>query len=186
MGAPLQTVEPWLPLSLKAADLPWPERSNALRLELNVEQSPRYAPRDDGSTFCNIYATDFIAGMGVAAPRHWMMSTGDPAAVGKGLEMSANRLYDWFEEHSARYGWMAADSVTAQNAAERGHVVVVCWKNPTRRPGHIAVVVGRDRISQAGGTNHFVCTVRMGFGRVADDKGLKYFVQMDRPGGHNG
>lgn len=183
MGAPLQTTEPWRPLSPKASDLPWPERAGALRLELNVEQSPRYAPRDDGTTFCNIYTTDFIAGMGVTAPRHWMMSNGNPAAVGKGLEMSANRLYDWFEEHGARYGWMSCDSTTAQNAAERGHVVVVCWKNPQRRPGHIAVVVGRDRISQAGRKNHFVCTVRMGFG---DLKPLKWYVQMDRLGGHHG
>lgn len=182
MGAPLQTAEPWLPLSLKASDLPWPERAAAVRLELNVEQSPRYAPQA-AATFCNVYATDFIAGMGVTAPRHWMTSGGDPAAVGKGLEMSANRLCDWFAEHGARYGWMKADAVTAQNAADRGHVVVVCWKNPKRLPGHIAVVVGRDRISQAGRKNQFLCTVKMGFG---DLKPLEWYVQMDRPGGHHG
>ena len=168
-----------------------------MQRELNVELSPRYTPDqrlekgepilEPGTTWCNVYVTDFIRLMGVPAPTHWVMQDGSPAAVGKGLELRANAMLDWFDKHGGRYGWMSADSATAQAAAERGHLVVVGWKNPRPpNPGHVAIVLGADRITQAGGKNHFVCTVRMGFGRATDDKGLRWYVQMDRPGGHNG
>ena len=197
MGAPVQTRDQYLDLKTKPLTVPWQERRAAVQRELNVEMSPRYTPDqrlaqgepvlEPGITWCNVYVTDFIRLMGVPAPTHWVMQDGSPAAVGKGLELRANALIDWFDKHGGRYGWMSADSATAQAAAERGHLVVVGWKNPRPpNPGHVAIVLGADRITQAGGKNHFVCTVRMGFGRVADDKGLKYFVQMDRPGGHNG
>lgn len=182
MGAPLQTKEPWVPLEVKATSVPWPERAAAVQRELNVELSPRYHPRKS-TTFCNVYATDFIAGMGIPAPRHWMTTKGDPAAVGKGTEMSANRLVDWFEKFGPRYGWCASDRETTQRAACRGHLAVVLWKNPKGGPGHIAVVLGHDRISQAGRKNLFVGTLREGFGDLKD---LRWYVQMDRPGGHHG
>lgn len=181
MGAPLQTQERWKDLEdLPMVGVPWAERRAAVQRELNVEMSPRYAP-DSNLTWCNIYLTDFIRLMGIPAPRHWMTSGGAPAAVGKGIEMTANGLLTWFEDKGATYGWMKADAKTAQDAAERGHFVAVGWRNPSRGPGHVAVVLGRDRISQAGRTNHFVCTVRMGFG---DPKPLEWYVLMDRPGGH--
>ena len=197
MGAPVQTRDQYLDLKTKPLTVPWQDRRAAVQRELNVELSPRYTPDqrldqgepilEPGPTWCNVYVTDFIRLMGVPAPTHWVMQDGSPAAVGKGLELRTNAMLDWFDKHGGRYGWMSADSATAQAAAERGHLVVVGWKNPRPpNPGHVAIVLGADRITQAGGKNHFVCTVRMGFGRVADDKGLKYFVQMDRPGGHNG
>jgi cell wall-associated NlpC family hydrolase len=75
---------------------------------------------------------------------------------------------------------MKCDATVAQNAAQRGHLVVVGWRNPKPpAPGHVAIVLGRDRISQAGATNHFVCTVKMGFG---DAKPLVWYVQMGRVG----
>ena len=197
MGAPVQTRDQYLDLLSKPLKTPWAERFRAVQLMLNVEVSPRYTPDqrlekgevivEPGTTWCNVYVTDFIRLMGVPAPTHWVMQDGAPAAVGKGTELRANGLIDWFEKHGGRYGWMSADSKTAQDAAERGHLVVLGWRNPKPpNPGHVAIVLGKDRITQAGGTNHFVCTVRMGFGRAADDKGLKWYVQMDRPGGHNG
>lgn len=193
MGAPQQTQDQYLDLLSKPLEVPWPERFRAVQLMLNVEVSPRYTPDqrldkgqvilEPGTTWCNVYVTDFIRLMGVPAPTHWVMKDGAPAAVGKGTELRANGLVDWFEKHGARYGWMACDATVAQNAAQRGHLVVVGWKNPKPpRPGHVAIVLGRDRISQAGATNQFQCTVKMGFG---DAKPLVYFVQMDRPGGHN-
>ena len=196
MGAPVQTRDQYLDLKTKPLTVPWQERRAAVQRDLNVELSPRYTPDqrldkgepilEPGTTWCNVYVTDFIRLMGVPAPTHWVMQGGSPAAVGKGLEPRANAMLDWFDKHGGRYGWMSADSATAQAAAERGHLVVVGWKNPRPpNPGHVAIVLGADRITQAGGKNHFVCTVRMGVGRVADDKGLKWYVQMDRPNGHN-
>lgn len=181
MGAPIQTLQQWKPLYLEATKLPWPRRRDAVQLELNVERSPRYKPGN--VTWCNVYATDFIRGMGVPAPRHWMTKGGDPATPGQGMEMSANRLHDWFETCGARYGWVIASSEVAQRAASRGHLVVVLWKNPTGASGHIAVVLGPDRISQAGRKNLFVGTLKEGFGA---SKPLSWYVQMDRPGGHHG
>jgi hypothetical protein len=194
MAAPVQTRDQYLDLLSKPLEVPWPERFRAVQLQLNVEVSPRYTPDqrlekgdviiEPGTTWCNVYVTDFIRLMGVKAPTHWVMKDGAPATVGKGTELRANGLLDWFLMHGARYGWASTDATVAQNAAQRGHLVVVGWKNPKPpRPGHVAIVLGRDRISQAGGTNHFACTVKMGFG---DAKPLVYFVQMDRPGGHNG
>lgn len=197
MGAPLQTADQYLDLKTKPLTVPWLERFRAVQRELNVEMSPRYTAGarldkgeviiEPGTTWCNVYVTDFIRLMGVPAPTHWVMSNGDPAAVGKGAELRANGLVDWFEKHGGRYGWAKADSRAAQDAADRGHLVVVGWKNPRQPlPGHVAIVLGSDRITQAGGRNHFVCTVRMGFGRGVDDASLRWYVQMDRPGGHHG
>lgn len=195
MAAPVQTRDQYLDLLSKPLlEVPWPERFRAVQLMLNVEVSPRYTPDqklDKGqviiqpkTSWCNVYVTDFIKLMGVPAPTHWVMQDGSSAAVGKGTELRANGLIDWFAKHGARYGWMSTDATTAQNAAQRGHLVVVGWKNP-RPPlsGHVAIVLGRDRITQAGGTNHFQCTVKMGFG---DAKPLVWYTQMERPGGHNG
>lgn len=194
MAAPVQTRDQYLDLLSKPLEVPWAERFRAVQLMLNVEVSPRYTPDqrlekgeviiEPGTTWCNVYVTDFIKLMGVKAPTHWVMKDGAPATVGKGTELRANGLVDWFLMHGARYGWASTDATVAQNAAQRGHLVVVGWKNPKPpRPGHVAIVLGRDRISQAGATNHFQCTIKMGFG---DAKPLVYFVQMDRPGGHNG
>jgi hypothetical protein len=197
MAAPQQTLEQFRELDLNLEHLLWPNRGAAVRSLLNVEFSPRYMPGkrlEDGkllaapkTTWCNVYLTDCIKAMGIAAPRHWMTSKGEPAAQGKGLELRANELLDWFETHGARYGWMSADSRVAQEAAARGHFVVVGWRNPKRpEPGHLAWCIGNDRITQAGAKNYFVCTVRMGFGRGSDSPDLEWYVQMDRPGGHNG
>jgi hypothetical protein len=194
MTLPTHAVPQFRPLKGDFSKVPWPKRWHLVREYLNVERSERYRPGfrvEDGGVFkpskgvtwCNVYVTDFIALMGVEAPRHWMTSKGEPAALGKGVEHRANELLDWFGAHGPRYGWASADSQSAQAAAERGHLVVVGWRNPKRpEPGHIAIVKGRDRITQAGKTNQFECTVRMGFG---DAQPLEWYIQMDRPGGHN-
>lgn len=198
MGAPVQTRDQHLDLKVKPlTSVPWKERPSAVRRELNVEISPRYAPDqrlengepilEPGTTWCNIYVPDYLRLMGLPAPTHWVMADGSPASVGKGRELRANGLVDWFEQYGGRYGWAKADSRVAQDAADRGHVVVVGWKNPhPPRPGHVAILLGRDRITQAGAKNYFEATVKMGFGRSVDDKDLKWYVQMDRPGGHRG
>ena len=195
MGAPLVSVPQWQPLDLVVGG-PWPSRLKGVLLALNVEQSPRYKPGHkldakgglvpaSSVTWCNVYVTDIIAAMGVSAPRHWVTSSGEPAAIGKGVELSANRLIAWFDKHGARYGWMRSDSRTAQEAARRGHLVIVGWSNPKPAlPGHVSVVLGPDRITSAGRRNFYECTVKESFGLSVDAPALRWFVQTDRPGGH--
>ena len=111
MAAPVQTRDQYLDLLSKPFEVPWPERFRAVQLMLNVEVSPRYTPDqrlekgeviiEPGTTWCNVYVTDFIKLMGVAAPTHWVMKDGAPAAVGKGTELRANGLLDWFEKYGA-------------------------------------------------------------------------------------
>lgn len=197
MGAPLVSVPQWVPLKLVVGG-PWASRLRGVMLALNVERSPRYKPghkldasgklvAEPNTTWCNVYVTDIIAAMEVPAPRHWVTSAGEPAMVGKGIELSANKLLAWFGKHGARYGWMKADSRTAQEAARRGHLVVLGWPNPKPAlSGHVSVVLGPDRITTAGRTNHFECTVKQSYGLSVDAPALRWYIQMDRPGGHHG
>lgn len=196
MAAPVQTRPQYLELELDVDHTPWEQRGPIVRALLNVEASPRYTPGakmtdkgvlvpSKGTTWCNVYLTDCIKAMGIEAPRHWMTTSGVPAVTGKGREMRANELAQWFLEHGPAYGWASADWKVASDAASRGHFVVVAQRNP-KGPGHVAWLIGPDRISQAGGKNHFVCSVRMGFGVGVADSSLEWYVQMDRPGGHNG
>lgn len=168
----------WQPLKVKASSLPWPQRLPAVVAELAPARNPRYRP-GVAQTWCNVYVTDVVAAMGLAAPRHWMMARGDPAAPGKGTEMTANLLWEWFTGPSAaRYGWMACDRQTAEKAAERGHLAVVCWRN-RKGPGHIAIVLGEDAITQAGRQCFERGRIAQGFGAAEP---LEFFVQMERGG----
>ena len=68
----------WEDIDVPSRSLPWPERFPAVLRELDVENAPRYrATTVDGKprTFCNIFATDVIRNMGIAAPTHWMAET---------------------------------------------------------------------------------------------------------------
>lgn len=173
----MSAIDRWKPLSLAATSKPWPARLDSVLLELHVESNARYKATPT-QTWCNVYATDIVQGMGLSAPRHWMTAKGEPAAVGRGYEMTANLLWDWLHTHGATYGWMSTDRETAEKAAERGHIALVLWRNE-KGPGHVAVVLGVDRITQAGRR----CFVR---GRVVDGFGaaepLEFWVQMERGG----
>lgn len=171
----------WEDIDVPSRSLPWPERFPAVLRELDVETAPRYrATTVDGKprTFCNIFATDVIRNMGIAAPTHWMVGA-VPAKLGQGIEMSANRLYPWFEVNGGTHGWWEADEGTAVAAAERGHLVIVIYRNPNG-PGHIAIVKGeRDdetRITQAGAYNFADTALSTGFGKLP----RKFWIQADR------
>ena len=172
------TVRRWQPVSLAATATPWPQRLDAVIVELHVGSNPRYRPGPGTQTWCNVYLTDVVAGMGIATPRHWMTSKGDPAAVGRGREMRANDHLEWFRTHGARYGWAGADQRAAELAAQRGHLAVVGWSNPSG-PGHVAVVLGPDAISQAGRVCFAKGRVAQGFGKASP---LEWWVQMERGG----
>lgn len=170
--------ERWKPLHVKASALPWPQRLDGVLVELAVASNPRYRPTAT-QTWCNILFTDVVAAMGIAAPRHWMTSKGEPAAVGRGREMRANDLVDWFRTHGATWGWMATDRETAEKAATRGHLAAVTWRNDKGGPGHIAVVLGPDAIAQAGRQSFSRGRVAQGFGAAEP---LEWWVQMERGG----
>jgi hypothetical protein len=88
----------------------------------------------------------------------------------------ANAQCDWLRDEGHERGWRPiADGATAQVAANRGELVVACWKNPEEDDaGHIAVVrpAAKDAsrlaregpdIVQAGAHNYARTSVRHGF-----------------------
>ena len=112
----------------------------------------RYQPRG-GSTYCNIYATDFAYLCGVYLPRVWWtdrallrLREGEKLAVEYGRtvrELNANALYDWLEDFGPAFGWQREIDLTAlQAAANAGQVcVIVARRVDLNRPGHITAVV---------------------------------------------
>jgi hypothetical protein len=157
-------------------------RHYAMADTLNVEQSARYAPRDN-ATYCNIYATDMINGMGGYIPRTWWtpqaqerirrgarvvseaeynaMSAADrrnavaPVYGETVNEMNANSLNAWFREHGANYGWtQAADMNAAQEAINTGSMGVLSAANrDARRSGHISVLMPETEAHRADRTD---------------------------------
>ena len=140
----------------------------ALVATLNVEDSGRYAANSD-STFCNVYAYDFVTAMGAYIPRTWWYEgtiaqiQGGATAVtiaeyqarlvaGESVaglitpiygetvrELSANGLNDWMQTWGASFGWEQAGSMTAAQEAANAGSVVVVLA--TGSPGHISVVL---------------------------------------------
>ena len=112
----------------------------------------RYQPRA-GTTYCNIYATDFAWLCGAYLPRVWWtdrallrLRAGERVAVEYGRtvrELNANALYDWLEDFGPAFGWKREVELTAlQAAANVGEVcVIVARRADLNRPGHITAVV---------------------------------------------
>jgi hypothetical protein len=167
----------WKDIDIPAESLPpGVKKIIAIITELDPKHAPRYASQAD-LTFCNIFVTDVVKAYRVVAPRHWVTSKGEPATMGRGIELSANKLVKWFEEHGGTYGWMEADEESARAAAARGHLVVVGWFNPDtrRRPGHVAILRADGMIAQAGAKNFEAQPLTFGFG----DKPVRFWVQME-------
>jgi hypothetical protein len=93
-----------------------------------------------------------------------------------GEQLLANAQCEWLRTDGTRQGWKrVASGLTAQRLANRGHLVLACYRNPDRDgPGHIAVVrpstKGRRRIeaegpdvTQAGARNFRRTSARNGF-----------------------
>lgn len=93
-----------------------------------------------------------------------------------GQMLLANAQYDWLAAEGVAFGWTpVSDGFAAQQAANRGLLVVATYKNrDAKRPGHIAIVrpTGRDRddilaggpeIIMAGEHNYQATTVKQGF-----------------------
>ena len=119
---------------------------------LGVEKGDRWKPKP-GSTYCNVYATDFAHACGVYLPRVWWNSSSEsklssgmqvsPTYNGTVIELSANALFRWLSgPHSSTFGWRRVFSFTeAQSAADIGIPVVICARKKSEAsPGHIAVI----------------------------------------------
>lgn len=147
---PIQTKAPYLPLSVRCSSV-----LSAIE-ELDVGNSPRYAPEKGPSvrTFCNVYATDVVRALSFSAPTHWYNhETGDETAVGKGAEMTANRLIQWMLKFGIDKGWvMDMRIAAAHEEAKKGRLVLCTQPNPGG-PGHVAIMrpdTGGPYVAQAG------------------------------------
>jgi len=139
---------------------------------LDVEHSARYQP-EANATYCNVYATDVCYLAEVYLPRVWWIdpksvTDGTPISYGGTVrELNANALYDWLNEWGATFGWKpVADAAEAQQAADAGHVVVICaaQANP-KRSGHITVVVPQSESVQMRTDGGIVLPVQSQAGR---------------------
>jgi len=141
----------------------------AVAAQFQVEQTPRYQPRD-GHTFCNIYVWDVTCAMGAEIP-HWIKLDGTQSKMGDGVELSANAVVDWLAAHGSANGWTQCPEADARDYATAGLPTVAVWKNPL--PGHSGHVVmilpgsGPTMIAQAGAHNHFNVPIAEGFGSIS-------------------
>ncbi len=138
--------------------------------QFEVETNPRYAKGHSSGeeTYCNIFLWDVTKAMNCEVP-HWVdPSTGVEVPIGKGKELSANGVCDWFTTHALKYDWMKCGKKKAMDRASNGFPTVVLWRN-LRGIGHVAIVLpGMDymHIAQAGGSNFFDKNIITGFGNL--------------------
>lgn len=154
--------DPWCPEDI-ALEVKPPlvlvERSagNTEKAIAQFADQARYVKRDvDGvpgdETFCNMFVRETLRAQGVEIPR-----------------MRANDLVEYF---SITQPWDTVRPWVAQVLVRAGIPIVVGWKNPTGRTGHVARLVaplpGEDPnawyIAQAGVTNFVHGTLGAGFG----------------------
>lgn len=154
--------DPWCPEDLTLEVKPplvLLERSagNTERAIAQFADQARYVKRDyDGipgdETFCNVFVRETLRAQGVEIPR-----------------MRANDLVEHF---TATQPWETVRPWVAQILVRAGIPIVVGWRNPTGRTGHVARLVapriGDDPngwyIAQAGVTNFVYGTLGAGFG----------------------
>lgn len=141
--------------------------------QFEVETNPRYErghanPGVGKETYCNIFLWDVTVAMSCEVA-HWVdPATGVEVPKGKGMELSANGVCDWFATHALKFGWMQCGKAKAMERASMGLPTVVLWKNPGGI-GHVAVVLpGADfcHIAQAGANNFFDKDLSKGFGGI--------------------
>lgn len=158
-----------------------PDNYLAALRQFEVETNPRYVrghdndPKNGEETYCNIFLWDVTKAMSCEVP-HWIdPATGVECPMGKGAELSANGVCDWFSSHALSNGWMECGEIKARARASSGFPTVVLWKN-IRGIGHVGMVLpGADftHIAQAGANNFFDVNLVKGFGGV---KPLRFYT----------
>jgi hypothetical protein len=114
---------------------------------LDVENAPRYR-RAGSTTYCNIYAHDFLHLLGLYIPRVWWIkptraAEGDePVIYGTTVrELNANALSDWAVEWAAHFGWVEADEATVQAQVDASGKPGFVVARAPGRVGHIAIIL---------------------------------------------
>ena len=144
-------------------------------MQFEVATNPRYEKGHDNDpsngieTYCNIFLWDGLTALGLE-PSHWVdASTGVSVPVGKGVELSANGVCNWFTKNAYAFRWMQCGENQARSRASEGFPTVVLWYN-RGGIGHVAFVLpGTDftHIAQAGGSNFFDKELKAGFGAAS-------------------
>lgn len=119
---------------------------------LNVESSLRYAPKST-TTYCNIYAYDFVYCLSRYIPRVWWderylerLMAGEvivPVPDKTVYELNANALADWFDEFGSSFKWSRVwDLTTLQNQVNEGRIgIIVAQRLNLNLSGHIVAVI---------------------------------------------
>ena len=136
-------------------------------LPLQMEHGKVLTPLAEDETHCSAFAAAAADDLGI-----YLLHPPEHSHV-----LLANAQYDWLPSAKAREaGWRPVDSpLDAQQAANRGELVVAVFKNPDpTQPGHIAIVRPSDespgeveakgpQITQAGFNNYRSADLEMGF-----------------------
>jgi hypothetical protein len=137
-----------------------------------------FGSKGEPATFCNFFVTDATSELGVGLP---VSENGNP--------LSANQMIDYFETGQVPVGfekfknsnrgsqsWKSLSGAEAESqakaAAAQGIPVVVGWKNPSGRSGHVAMMRSNGKIANVGPKNFANGPVNAGFGKNP----VTYFV----------
>jgi hypothetical protein len=202
MGLPVYEPRRWLAVDAPLKNGPAARSPEALRsvvAQFDVAHNPRYA-RSVGATWCNRFVSDVTDALRCGVP-HWIevsrvhpdgridtSHAGDPAELPdpsaafdpaaprvNRVELTANGMIAWLNDHGPRFGWGQIDHSAAGAFAARGLPVVPAWANLDAHgksvgPGHVAIClppVGPSlRIAQAGARNFYDEPLEAGFGRL--------------------
>ncbi|HEU4552832.1 MAG TPA: hypothetical protein VFS25_08360 [Chitinophaga sp.] len=127
---------------------------------LDVVKSPRYLPANK-QTFCNIYAYDYCYLAKAYLPRVWWsgkaltrLAKGETVPVTYGdtiNEITANGLYNWFNDFGDDFGWQRMFDLTAfQEEVNKGKVgIIVAQRTVLSLSGHIVAVIPEDAANKA-------------------------------------
>lgn len=167
----MSQIQPWLPWPPEDMRV-YKERTpeNLLRAaeQFHVDAHVRYRPWL-GRTYCNIFIWDVSRALGCELP-HWVTPDGKAAPpFGPGSrEQTANDLHRWLRLYGGLEGWrFVAEQDEAEMRADLGYPTVATWYN-TQGSGHIALLLTRGRIIQAG-RNNGIMLLKQGFGSHKPD-----------------
>lgn len=172
--------EQWKPATPQFTSLEGQRSPAALQAvirQFGVKVNKRYQPisTPKPETFCKTFAEDVALAMGITFP-HWVDSAvdGNPAAVGKGVELNINAGIDWLNTHGCvRYGWKPALESDAIAATIRGELALIVEKTKVGH-GHVAIGSppqpgenpGYFWIAQAGMSCFEHAPISKGFGNI--------------------
>lgn len=161
--------EPWIPLKPAVISKPGERALKdylAVMRQFDVLTNPRYMAFHR-ITYCNIFVWDCTSALGCEIP-HWYNDAGETTPVGKGHEMTANKMFDWLKAYGPAHGWMECQDFEAQAWAAQAFPTIAIYQNP-HGIGHVAMVMAEGEnlhIAQAGASNLWNAPLARGFGKL--------------------